>query len=142
MSDTSVSGERSGLHAGPIRFCPSCGAQARDDARFCGHCGKRLTEAAPESRAGAEPRETSDVDPDARDAQPERPNPRAGAPVGDRGFKRISVIFCDMVRSVETADRLEPEVNDRLMASYHQVIRSVDALPGRAAAPIARVRLV
>jgi len=136
MSDTSVSGERSGLHAGPIRFCPSCGAQARDDARFCGHCGKRLTEAAPESRAGAEPRETSDVDPDARDAQLERPNPRAGAPVGDRGFKRISVIFCDMVRSVETADRLEPEVNDRLMASYHQVIRRVAERLGGAAGAI------
>jgi class 3 adenylate cyclase/tetratricopeptide (TPR) repeat protein len=80
-----------------MRVCPSCGTQARDDdASFCGTCGKQLPEMAPEN-----------------------------GDVQDRDFKRISVIFCDMVRSVETADRLDPEINDRIMDRYHQVIRTV-----------------
>jgi len=131
MSDTSVSGERSGLHAGPMRFCPSCGMQARDDARYCGQCGKQLPEAEAEGgSATGEPLE-------ATGAEPNGPlGGVPGAPATDRDFKRISVIFCDMVRSVETADRLDPEINDRLMESYHEVIRKVAERHGGAVGAI------
>ncbi|HEX6673669.1 MAG TPA: AAA family ATPase [Actinomycetes bacterium] len=65
--------------------------------------------------------------------EPETPparRPDAGTGVhedarNDRDRKRITVIFCDMVRSVEAADRLEPEVTDRLMEGYHEAIRQV-----------------
>jgi class 3 adenylate cyclase/tetratricopeptide (TPR) repeat protein len=114
MSDTSVSGERSGLHAGPVRLCPTCGTEAPGDANFCGNCGAALPEGA-ERRGGAEP---------------------DGPPGGERDFKRISVIFCDMVRSVETAEVLEPEVNDWLMESYLAVIRDVSGRHGGAVGAI------
>lgn len=124
MSDTYVPGERSGLHAGLTRVCPSCGAQARDGARFCGECGTALPEGAPEDGGT---RAATDAEPDGpAGAQPDGSGGDADGDQGSgRDFKRITVIFCDMVRSVETADLLDPEVNDRLIRRYHAVIQDV-----------------
>ena len=101
-----------------MRPCPACGTEAPGDANFCGHCGAAL----PKGLGAGRPRPAG--------AQPN------GPPGGGRGFKRVSVIFCDMVRSVETADLLEPEVNDWLMESYLAVIRDVAGRHGGAVGAI------
>ena len=43
-------------------FCPECGAQAPDDARFCGECGQAISQAPPLRSAAAGPVHAEVVD--------------------------------------------------------------------------------
>ncbi|MBV8362649.1 MAG: zinc ribbon domain-containing protein, partial [Deltaproteobacteria bacterium] len=74
--------------------CSKCGAENPAGKRFCGDCGAPFDATAP---AGAAP--------------------HSGALIGER--RHLTVLFCDLVGSTETAARLDPEEWRELVASYH-----------------------
>jgi class 3 adenylate cyclase/tetratricopeptide (TPR) repeat protein len=77
------------------RLCPSCGSELSATARFCGDCGTSVGETAPGASepAGAESAQTA-----------EKP---ADAVVGER--KQVTVMFVDIVGSMDLAEQLDPE---------------------------------
>jgi hypothetical protein len=62
-----------------MRFCPFCAQENTDDARECGHCGKRLPapRAAPPRPASGAPPVASRPSPPERPKPPPRPAPRS-----------------------------------------------------------------
>ena len=89
--------------------CPSCDTTVTATARFCHSCGLALTGSAAAAR-------------------PTAPAAAAKAPseaehVGER--RHMSVMFCDLVGSVEIARRLDPEDLRDLVRSYRDACAEV-----------------
>jgi hypothetical protein len=56
-------------------FCPECGREVSDDAKFCPHCGHNLSEEAEEREAEAQEKEPSEAAAPAPPAAPAEPGP-------------------------------------------------------------------
>jgi class 3 adenylate cyclase/tetratricopeptide (TPR) repeat protein len=102
----------SGPATGAPDVCPSCGARASAGFRFCGHCGAAL------GAAGAPA-------PAARDAA-------SGAAEAER--RQVTVLFCDLARSTELSERLDPEEWRVVLGAYQEATtRVVESLDGHVA---------
>ena len=90
--------------------CRSCGQANPPEARFCNGCGARLTAtpAVPEPRSYT-PRHLV-----------EKILTSKGALEGER--KPVTVLFADVVRSMELAERLDPEEWHRLLDRLFRVL--------------------
>jgi len=92
--------------------CPSCGARAAAGFRFCGHCGAAL------GVAGA--------------PAPTREDAAAGAADAER--RQVTVLFCDLARSTELSERLDPEEWRAVLGAYQEATaRVVESLDGHVA---------
>jgi class 3 adenylate cyclase len=78
--------------------CPKCGVANQPDERFCGECGAALGDA---STPKAE---------------------QAASVMASAGGERrhLTVLFCDLVGSIEIAARLDPEEWRETVAAYHR----------------------
>jgi class 3 adenylate cyclase len=135
MTNVDLPGDVSGLSASVRRVCPAGHVSARAEARFCDQCGQPLNGAADgEARARTS---AAAAPPDAlpgSGAAP--PDARPAPPAAGRDLKRVTVVFCDMARSVETSDGLDPEITDRLLDRYQEVVEEVAGRHGGAVGPI------
>jgi len=78
--------------------CGKCGALNEPDERFCGECGAALD-----------------------DATADAPSPpTALSAIGER--RHLTVLFCDLVGSIEIAARLDPEEWRDIVASYQRTV--------------------
>ena len=97
--------------AAPLqRACANCGALVSPAAKFCSEC------AHPVGKAAAAPEQFD---------APERHTPKhlaekipasKSAPEGER--RQLTVLFCDMVGFTELANRVDPEVLQRIIRTY------------------------
>lgn len=107
--------------------CVSCGASARDDARFCASCGAALTRGCPGCGAAVEPgaRFCSSCG----GALTETSVPVA-SPSEERRI--ISVLFADLVGFTSHTERTDPEDSRRRLTLYHTRVRQdVERFGGR-----------
>jgi class 3 adenylate cyclase/tetratricopeptide (TPR) repeat protein len=100
--------------------CPGCGASNPSDQRFCNDCGEAL------SRAAGEASPTG--------VAIEPPNPRAYTPdhlaekiraarSGLEGeHKQVTVLFADVMGSMELAERIDPEEWRRIMDRFFAIL--------------------
>ena len=122
--------------------CPSCGHPNRDGARFCAECGGSLNEPLTCPRCGTEsPAEAKFCDAcgqPLREAEAEVPapsaDPRAHTPshlakkiLGSRRAlegerKQVTVLFADVMGSMELAERTDPESWRRLMDRFFAIL--------------------
>jgi class 3 adenylate cyclase/tetratricopeptide (TPR) repeat protein len=96
--------------------CPSCGAKVEVDSKFCDRCGAAMA-AAPAPTATA-----------SRFSSPGSYTPKhlaeriltsKSALEGER--KQVTVLFCDIVDSTATAERLGPEAMHRLLSGFFEI---------------------
>jgi predicted ATPase/class 3 adenylate cyclase len=115
--------------------CPNCGAENREDRRFCAECGGSLSLACPVCGFGNEPGEkfcggcgTALVPPSAQATKPER-QPRAqgeAAPEAPEAERRqLTVMFCDLVGSTALSERLDPEDLREVIHTYQECCAGV-----------------
>ena len=132
----------------PALNCPSCGHPNRDGARFCADCGTSLIAPISCAQCGAEnPAEAKFCDNcgQALRAQPGPPDPAPAAAAhhadprsytpshlakkilgsrraleGER--KQVTVLFADVMGSMELAERTDPEAWRRLMDSFFAIL--------------------
>jgi class 3 adenylate cyclase/tetratricopeptide (TPR) repeat protein len=128
------------------RTCSSCGRENPAGQRFCNGCGEELGEAA----GGAPPPTAAPPKPDPRTPAHLAAKARASAAALEGERKQVTVLFCDLVGSLELASRTDPEawgeVMQRLFAlaceAVHTYEGTVDKFTGDGAmalfgAPIA-----
>ncbi|HYB90351.1 MAG TPA: alpha/beta fold hydrolase, partial [Candidatus Binataceae bacterium] len=103
--------------------CPNCGFENAPGEKFCGGCGKAL---------GGEPAPPSKPEPTAREVQSQlMPKDLAAKILKTRGQiegerRQVTVLFCDLARSTEIAERLDPETDRELLNEYLEgAIRTV-----------------
>ena len=90
-------------------LCPACGFDNEPTAKFCGVCGKPLSEA-----AAPEPVSV----------------PGALRPVGAER-RQLTVMFCDLVGSTSLASRLDPEDLREVIGAFHKcVAETIDRFNG------------
>lgn len=143
--------EQCGSNLAEPASCPSCGAALRSGQRFCNQCGAALTAAAAPARA-SEATEAAPV-PAAAPATEPAPEPRerraplpghladkvrgaAGGLEGER--KLVTVLFADVMDSMQLAERTDPEdwqgIMDRFFAKLadgvHRFEGTVDKFTG------------
>ena len=122
--------------------CPSCGHLNRDGARFCAECGTSLSEPLTCPRCGTEsPAEAKFCDACGQPlngARPDAPtppaDPRAYTPshlakkiLGSRRAlegerKQVTVLFADVMGSMDLAERTDPESWRRLMDRFFAIL--------------------
>ena len=128
--------------------CASCGYENADDARFCGNCGKPIsaTVECPSCSAtnpagqrfcnacgselspapeGAEP--AADATSDGRSAAPPEhlaTKIRAGAAAMEGERKQVTVLFADVMSSMELAERSDPEEWRQIMDRFFGILCS------------------
>jgi class 3 adenylate cyclase/tetratricopeptide (TPR) repeat protein len=83
------------------RACPDCGTQNPPGQRFCGGCGRQLSAAAPQAEAPPEPR--------SQISEHLAAKIRAGAGALEGERKQVTVLFADVVGSMELAAQAGPE---------------------------------
>ncbi len=103
--------------------CPTCGFENAPGEKFCGGCGKPL---------GGEPASAPKAEPAAREVQSRlMPKDLAAKILNTRGQiegerRQVTVLFCDLARSTEIGERLDPETDRELLNEYLEgAIRSV-----------------
>ena len=93
--------------------CPSCGTVHPRSARHCDRCGQTLADASPRFEA-----------PDSRSRLPEHLAARIrvdrGALEGER--KQVTVLFADVVGSMELSEQSEPEEWRRIMERFFAIL--------------------
>ncbi|MGQ0670628.1 MAG: ATP-binding protein [Actinomycetota bacterium] len=99
-----------------MNTCPSCGAENREDARFCASCGASLVPAC--SQCGAELPETARFCQSCGARAPER----GPAPAGQER-RLVTVLFADVTGSTGLGERLDPERLQEVMGSYFSAMR-------------------
>lgn len=77
-------------------MCPACGAMCTNAARFCAHCGTPLTDSV-------------------------RPEVAADAAHDDAERRQITVLFCDLVGSMQLSEQLDPEDLRNAIQAYQKV---------------------
>ena len=108
--------------------CADCGAQARDDARFCASCGAGLTRSCPGCGVAVEPgaRFCSSCG----ESLSRSATVPAVAPSEERRI--ISVLFADLVGFTSHTERTDPEDSRRRLTVYHTRVRQdVERFGGR-----------
>lgn len=116
--------------------CPDCGAEYLAGQRFCDDCGRQLSPEAP--RAGGPPEPRSQI--------PEHlaAKIRAGAGALEGERKQVTVLFADVVGSMELASGIDPEawraIMERLFSlscgAVHRYEGTVDKFTGDGAMAI------
>jgi class 3 adenylate cyclase/tetratricopeptide (TPR) repeat protein len=121
--------------------CPTCGAEARPDQKFCAECGTRLTAAAC-SNCGAALPPGARFCPECGTPAPVEANQAVGRPAamtaGLRGDgshaaaagptaerRLVSVLFADLVDSTRLADAADAEDTREILARYYETARQV-----------------
>lgn len=108
-------------------LCSSCGATARDDARFCAACGSALVRGCPGCGAPVEPGARFCSSCGAALAEPPSAAP---TPIEERRI--ISVLFADLVGFTAHTERTDPEDSRRRLTVYHTRVRQdVERFGGR-----------
>ena len=101
--------------------CPSCGASNPAGQRFCNACGQALTAAAGEAAPaiGRPP-----APPDRRSHVPEHiaEKIRAGRGALEGERKQVTVMFADVMGSMELAERSDPEEWRRIMERFFAIL--------------------
>jgi class 3 adenylate cyclase/tetratricopeptide (TPR) repeat protein len=113
--------------------CAACQATNRDGAAFCRSCGARLDLLCPACGAPALPgNRFCDACGAPLAAEPERlvPRPLAEKIRGARGLlegerKQVTVMFCDIVRSMRLAEELGPEAMHALLNEFFDLALDV-----------------
>ncbi len=117
--------------------CPNCGAENREDRRFCAECGGSLSLACPACGFGNEPGEKfcggcgmTLVPPSAQATKPARQPQAQGeaapeAPDAER--RQLTVMFCDLVGSTALSERLDPEDLREVIHTYQECCAGVVA---------------
>ncbi len=116
--------------------CRACGHDNRAEARFCARCGGSLVAVCPSC---ARPSEVGDLfcvgcgaslDTAVTAVTTLIANPPASRPVeGER--KQVTVLFADVVRSMDLAERLDPDELSQVMTGLVEVCRdAVEAFGG------------
>jgi class 3 adenylate cyclase/tetratricopeptide (TPR) repeat protein len=101
-------------------LCSSCGGELGETARFCAGCGQAVGDAA---STGAD--SGSSVSSDATEERPNAP----GSIEGER--KQVTVMFVDIVGSMDLAERLDPERWRGLMDRFFVIVsETVQRLEG------------
>jgi class 3 adenylate cyclase/type II secretory pathway predicted ATPase ExeA len=105
--------------------CGRCGAENRDDARFCASCGGALVAACP--TCGALP-----ARPDARFCDACGASLEAAAAPGAQARKVVTILFADLVGSTAAQEGMDPESARRWMEACHVALRgAVERHQGR-----------
>jgi class 3 adenylate cyclase/tetratricopeptide (TPR) repeat protein len=86
--------------------CPDCGTENPTGQRFCDGCGRQLSIAAPQAEAPPEPQ--------IPDQLAAKIRADAGALEGER--KQVTVLFADVVGSMQLASQIDPEAWRGVMA--------------------------
>jgi adenylate cyclase len=97
--------------------CPACGAANPADQKFCDHCGASLAPAQDSAVAGSGTAEAP---------QPEQPATpehlarkiRAGAAALEGERKQVTVLFADVIGSMELAESSDPEAWRAIMGRF------------------------
>ncbi|MGY0197173.1 AAA family ATPase [Leptothrix sp. BB-4] len=120
--------------------CPACSTPVQAHARFCHACGLALTPAAAATRPAplaTAPAPLTDLTAPAPLSTLTQPGALAPAPAGRTPWPRrqesdevgerrhMSVMFCDLVGSVEMARRLDPEDLRELVRAYRETCAEV-----------------
>jgi class 3 adenylate cyclase/tetratricopeptide (TPR) repeat protein len=100
-------------------FCPACGSQAREGARFCAECGAPLEFKCPDCGAQADP---ADRFCSSCGAQLQRSDAPAVQAVHEER-KTVTCLYADLVGSTAAADRADPEDVQARLAPYHARLR-------------------
>jgi class 3 adenylate cyclase/tetratricopeptide (TPR) repeat protein len=100
-------------------FCPVCGSQAREGARFCAECGAPFVRSCPDCGAPADPNDRFCSSCGVPLQQLQAP-PEVGAP---EERKTVTCLFADLVGSTAAADRADPEDVRARLAPYYARLR-------------------
>ncbi len=104
----------------PVAKCTSCGSENPAGKRFCNQCGASLAEQPP---TDSEPRPSADPEP-SRAELPEhlarKLSAQAGRLAGER--KQVTVLFADLVGSMELAEQTDPERWRAIMDRFFQLL--------------------
>jgi class 3 adenylate cyclase/tetratricopeptide (TPR) repeat protein len=112
--------------------CAACQAMNRDGAAFCRSCGTRLDQICPRCRAPFLPgNRYCDAcglvllapGPPGEDEPTDTGRPEPGQIEGER--KQVTVMFCDIVRSMRLAERLGDEAMHRLLNEFFDLALGV-----------------
>ena len=100
--------------------CPECGARNLREQRFCNSCGNALGK---ESTARVEPtRAVSAADPQAVTPDHLAEKIRAGRATLEGERKQVTVLFADVMGSMELAERSDPEEWRRIMERFFSIL--------------------
>ena len=95
--------------------CSSCGFENPEGMKFCGECGRKLTEKSKEEREDS--KETSG-------AQDSELAPRnSELSVAER--RQLTVMFCDLVDSTPLSEKLDPEELREIIHAYQDTCSTV-----------------
>ncbi|MEK6273008.1 MAG: adenylate/guanylate cyclase domain-containing protein [Actinomycetota bacterium] len=97
--------------------CPSCGAEHPRDERFCDECGAQLTGSRSAREAGEAPAPPSVKVPEHLS---DRMRQEAPAHAGER--KQVTVLFADVMGSMDLAERIDPERWRQIMDRFFQLL--------------------
>jgi class 3 adenylate cyclase/tetratricopeptide (TPR) repeat protein len=100
--------------------CPSCGAANPAGQRFCTACGSALPSAAEAGSAPADPGERPDPRSYTPDHLAEKIRGSRDTLEGER--KQVTVLFADVMRSMELAERSDPEEWRRIMDRFFAIL--------------------
>src|SRR4051812_8208369 len=108
-------------------ICPRCGAENREGRRFCAQCGRALALAVCSAcRAANEPGERFYGECGAPLAAMTPSTPPAASEaksVGEDGeLKQLTVLFADVLGSMEVQENLDSEVWARIMSRFVDIL--------------------
>jgi class 3 adenylate cyclase/predicted ATPase len=106
--------------------CPTCKANLPDSSKFCAQCGVRLSRVC--STCGHSNQVNSNFCSDcgapltqdtlASSSPVSHPPPSPASLIAEH--RQLSVLFCDLVGSVELAERLDPDTLHDVLKAYHR----------------------
>src|SRR5581483_7105991 len=114
--------------------CPTCSAENRADAKFCGECGAAFGVACPSCGTGNEPGRKfcfecgSALTADATAAAAPAPAPTRQAPAAER--RLVSVLFADLVGFTSASEGRDAEETRELLSRYFELARTLIARYG------------
>src|SRR5437660_11166106 len=99
--------------------CPSCGASNPAGQKFCNACGQELTAAAAAPAIGG-PAAPPDLPSHVPEQLAEKIRAGQGALEGER--KQVTVLFADVMGSMELAERSDPEQWRQIMERFFAIL--------------------
>ena len=113
-----------GASLAAVVACPECGAENPAAKRFCNACGRPLSGtgslAGEGTPAGSEP--TSERDARARAPEHLAEKIRAGRATLEGERKQVTVLFADVMGSMELAERSDPEQWRQIMERFFSIL--------------------
>ena len=87
--------------------CPSCGSENPEGQRFCNACGARLGDQSEAPRAAGPPEASGQSAPEVPQHLLRKARAQAGELTGER--KQVTVLFADVMGSMDLSERMDPE---------------------------------